>query len=421
MFLMLLCLHAPVAGLKFSVPQVIGAGGGASGFIGLDTGAGVLVVGAATPWAAGSAAVSIASLNGTSPWVPQPGANKTWPGTWPFPSECHSCSTVETLGVLDPMQQQTTGVLTSSTGYTLSVDQAGQLVATPSKVVHRFQGLSPVWRGGHFTTPAGGMRWSGTASVRRPNGTLLQTGIVTFAGQPILPEDRGQNATSVVLFRSDDGVTWEYVATIADAKDYPESWEGPNEMDLATLDDGSLIAVMRMDGGDGDGGKWANTNNHAKDLESDFDHFLPYHISRSKDGTVWSKLEPLPAGCARPRLLNVKGANTLLMSGGRFHAANPKTSDVILWASKDSGRTWEEYSLSYEHNRQVNATLQVGLAINATHWPIPGISRFTSAYTSLIQIDSTRIVVVYNLHTPLGGFPVADPRSSSIFAMEVTL
>ena len=111
--------------------------------------------------------------------------------------------------------------------------------------------------------------------------------------------------------------------------------QGPNEMDLATLDDDSLIAVMRMDGGDADGMKWARSDNHTRDLERDFDHFLPYYISRSADGTVWSKAEPLPAGCARPRLLNVKGTGMLLMSGGRFHAASPKTSDVLLWASKD--------------------------------------------------------------------------------------
>ena len=64
--------------------------------------------------------------------------------------------------------------------------------------------------------------------------------------------------------------------------------------------------------------------------------FLPYHISHSADGTAWSPLQPLPAGCARPRLLNVHGTGVLLMSGGRFHAAKPPTSDVILWASKDS-------------------------------------------------------------------------------------
>lgn len=111
-------------------------------------------------------------------------------------------------------------------------------------------------------------------------------------------------------------------------------------MDLATLNDGSLVAVMRMDGGDADGEKWAKSDNHRKDLERDFDHFLPYHISRSVDGTTWSKLEPLPAGCARPRLLAAVDSPFLLMSGGRFHASKPKTSDVILWASTDS----ESYS-----------------------------------------------------------------------------
>jgi hypothetical protein len=59
------------------------------------------------------------------------------------------------------------------------------------------------------------------------------------------------------------------------------------------LDDDSLIAVMRMDGGDADGQKWAHTDNHRKDLESDFDHFLPYHISRSEDGTTCA--QPLAA------------------------------------------------------------------------------------------------------------------------------
>ena len=132
---------------------------------------------------------------------------------------------METLGELEPMQHETATALTSSGGYIISVDAAGKLVATPSGVVRRFRGLPPVWRYGHFTTPAGGMRWSGTASVKRPNGTLLQTGIVTFAGQPVLQDARGQNATSVVLFSSEDGVNWDYVTTIADAKDYNASWE----------------------------------------------------------------------------------------------------------------------------------------------------------------------------------------------------
>merc|ERR1711879_812650 len=156
---------------------------------------------------------------------------------------------------------------------------------------------------------------------------------------------------------------------------------------------------MRMDGGDSDGEKWANPKNPTKD----FDHFLPYHISRSVDGTHWSPLEPLPAGCARPRLLNVDGTGTLLLSGGRWHSAKPQTSDVILWASKDAGKTWEEHSLSYEHNQRVqhNASLTVGPQVNATKWPIGGANRFTSAYTSLVRIGPNQVLVTYNLHTAL--------------------
>ena len=249
----------------------------------------------------------------------------------------------------------------------------------------------------------------------------LQTGIVTFAGQPTWPDGsrRGQNATSVVVFRSEDGVYWDYLSTIAAAKDYPASWEGPNEMDLASLDDGSLLAVLRMDGGDSDGEKWAPHHN----LTRDFDHFLPYHISRSTDGVHWSPLLPLPAGCARPRLLNVHGTGTLLLSGGRFHAAQPQTSDALLWASKDQGRTWEEFSLSYHHNKGVgyNATLTVDAQVNDTHWPIGGVHRFTSAYTSLVRVGPRQVLVTYNFHTALNGFPVEDPRSSSVFGMVLTL
>ena len=112
--LLFLCLR-PLAGLEFSTPQVVGGGGGASGFVGLDTDAGRLVAGAAE---AAAAAVSVTSLNGSSPWAPQLRANKSWPGTWPFPSECHSCRTMETLGNLDAVTNETATVLTSSGGYT---------------------------------------------------------------------------------------------------------------------------------------------------------------------------------------------------------------------------------------------------------------------------------------------------------------
>ena len=51
-------------------------------------------------------------------------------------------------------------------------------------------------------------------------------------------------ATSIVVFRStDEGVHWRFLSTLAEAKDFPWSQEGPNEMDLATLDDGSCAPI----------------------------------------------------------------------------------------------------------------------------------------------------------------------------------
>eukprot|EP01043_Picozoa_sp_COSAG02_P062556 COSAG02_NODE_8662_length_2487_cov_5.805276_1_plen_276_part_00 len=271
-FLSLLLINISQPGtaeaLRFSDPQLLGPGGVPCYFNGFDTGNGTfkgrLVAGSIGPGDA------IASLGGEAGWALQHGANSSALGEmYPFPSECRDCRSMETLGILDGLTQLTGTAMNASGGYLLSV-KGGRLVTTPSGIVRRFQGLPPLKRDSTFS--AGGMRWSGTASVRRPNGTLLQTGIVTFAGQPMRNDGtrRGPNATSVVLFRSDDGIIWDYVTTIASARDYPESWEGPNEMDLATLDDDTLIVVMRMDGGDADGSKWAKSNNHSHDLERDF-------------------------------------------------------------------------------------------------------------------------------------------------------
>ena len=47
------------------------------------------------------------------------------------------------------------------------------------------------------------------------------------------------------------------------------------------------------------------------------------------------------------------------------------------------GKTWKEHSLSYEHNKRVNATLQVGAQVNDTHCKTArtgrGLSKCTDA------------------------------------------
>jgi hypothetical protein len=148
-----------------------------------------------------------------------------------------------------------------------------------------------------------GFRTGGSASVRINASYYLQTALVRFANGR-KEYNHTHIPTSVVVYRSYDRVKWEYLSTLANADDYPQSTEGPNEMDMVVLADGSLLSILRMDAGDGK-----------------YHGYLPYYQTRSANtGLRWTKLTPVRgAGSARPRLLVLEGA--VLLSGGRFDAA----------------------------------------------------------------------------------------------------
>ena len=238
------------------------------------------------------------------------------------------------------------------------------------------------------------------------------------------------NRSSVILFSSSDGGTnWNYLSTIGDSRSIPtsDSKEGPNENDLLHLTSGSededvLLAVLRFDGGDGCAGHDA----------SEACNYQSYRAVRSLDGgRTWTNgFEELPAGCARPRLLQL-GADALLMSGGRRRNAN--TSDVLLWvaalgngsrgdADAASSLQWEEYSLSFHHNaglQRGGGILPYDALVNKSKmpWLHP---RETNAYTSLSPLrlgkdgtsDGATFLVFYDQH--IG-------ESVRTFNMEVTL
>jgi hypothetical protein len=190
-----------------------------------------------------------------------------------------------------------------------------------------------------------GFRLGGAISARINASYFLQTALVRFRdGRK--EYNHTHIPTSVVVYASTDLVRWEYLATMANADDFPESEEGPNEMDMVVLKDGSLLAIFRLDAGDGK------------------DHpYLPYYESRSANaGRSWSRLTPIRnAGSARPKLLVLEGA--VLLSGGRFDAAvaqgiaparrQANISDVLVWAGDENGRNWQMYSISYHHNALV--------------------------------------------------------------------
>ena len=149
-------------------------------------------------------------------------------------------------------------------------------------------------------------------------------------------------------------------------------------MDLAWLPgDTTIIAAIRLDGGDG-------PISHP---------YVDYHRSVSTDrGASWSKAAPMKgAGCARPRLLQL--GSTMLLSGGRMR--NRNTSDVLMWSSTDGeGETWTAHSISAAHNAgMMDPALRYDAKVNSTNYS----PRETNSYTSLVALNSTSAVVMYDM------------------------
>lgn len=277
--------------------------------------------------------------------------------------------------------------LASATSTTWRLDAKGTLSTVTSSKAVTFSGLPvPIHCDPSYSTCA--IRLQGSGIVAFGDGSLLQSAIVFYNGVPKFPR-----ATSVVVFRSTDGgFDWRYQGCIANATDYAFSQEGPNEHDLTMLDFGQVMAVVRLDAGDG-------LASHP---------YAPYYFTVSQDGgRTWPKMQPMPGtGCARPRLLQLgDGYAPLLMSGGRmkFNGNGSASDDNLLWISwqgvkfpalEPTGPTgWEMYALSYYHNLLAGpGTPRFTSAVNDTN-----AGAETAAYTALIQTGKCSAVVLYDL------------------------
>jgi hypothetical protein len=93
--------------------------------------------------------------------------------------------------------------------------------------------------------------------IALPDGSLLGTvGIYWSHDNPLSPTPDGPyHRMSIVAIRSTDGFNWHYQGAVANASGpggYPTSAFGPDENDIALLEDGkTLLCVIRMDGDSG--------------------------------------------------------------------------------------------------------------------------------------------------------------------------
>ena len=205
---------------------------------------------------------------------------------------------------------------------------------------------------------------------------------------------------SAVSFRStDSGNNWSFAAVVAQAEEVPQASEGPSEGALTILRNGTLMAVMRVDGQSG--------------------HYLPYISKLSDDGgRSWYSLRFLRgggsggvpgAGCVRPRLLMLNGS--IVLSGGR---PNPLSRDVLVWLNAEGdGEQWIAYSISYLHNH-LNANPK---------WAFPKAATNNSLTTYCLLLTTYYVLLATHyslLTTHCLSFPQAATNNSRYYYLLLT-
>ena len=218
-----------------------------------------------------------------------------------YPSECSDashpsvCTSLTTFGNFADIASPTTTnstVFTATGATVLSYSNDGHpLQCSPAadRTSTRIRGLPPL----AVCCSVGGLRFSGAAALNLGPGGEHRY-LATVLGE-LAAGGRGNIA--IMAVGSADGITWDYLSTIAPHMNSAEG--GPNEMDLAYLPDNNrILAMFRVCAG-----AVANcVQNYARSVSSD-------------RGATWSKPALVPnVGCARPRLLQM--GSTMIMAGG---------------------------------------------------------------------------------------------------------
>jgi len=185
------------------------------------------------------------------------------------------------------------------------------------------------------------------------DGRLISTLSLRFDGDT--------RESTIALVSKDDGRSWKYLSTIADADAVPDAKEGFDEPCLVRLETDELMCVSRV----GNGQKLARTYS-------------------GDDGKKWSKIDRLPAASVAPQACRTANG-TLVLSTGR--------PGVFLWFSTDPrGRKWQSVDVISYHNRVLGPASQM-------------TASQTTAYTAMVEVAPDEVLLVYD-RTPLGWRPV---------------
>ena len=217
-------------------------------------------------------------------------------------------------------------------------------------------------------------------------GRYLSTTYMTFAGD--------SRYSTVVMVSEDEGRNWHYLSTVCGPEAGADSWEGFCESSLVRLQDGDLMCVGRMGGGR--------------------DQLLARSYS-SDEGKTWSPIDRLPAWGVLPDLKRLSNG-ALVISTGR--------PGLFIWFSTDPrGEHWQPFDIMAHHNAEMDGAHQ----ISPGKYGLEPVTRDqyytvhhnfdqsdqTTSYTSMLEVEPGRLLVVYD-RMPYGWMPVptdAEVRS----------
>lgn len=212
--------------------------------------------------------------------------------------------------------------------------------------------------------------------IASDDGRWLSTLSLNFEGDRL--------ETTVALESGDEGRTWRYLSTIADAEAVPDAEEGFDEPCLVQLEDGDLMCISRVGS--------SITQKLARTYSSD-------------GGRTWTSLDRLPAHSVAPQILKLSNG-TLALSTGR--------PGIYLWFSTDPrGAEWQEFDVQTYHNSVVDAPNRIEEAGHTRYAP-------TTAYTAMVEIEPNRFFLVYD-RSPYGwaAVPADSGASSQIYLLEI--